>query len=137
MHHKLKMVNRWSLLLNFIGIVSLIYMITTLFIKDREVPVSCLIGHAIVFRGAYADVSPDYITWTIILAKLFGFMTTICFMVLGTYIVYYKAVIKVETMMKVKGISFYLMIIFSVIGLGDAVTSIMCSILVTETPLPA
>ena len=63
---------------------------------------SCLIAQAIVFTDEFEEVDPQYNLWIMILAKLLGFMTTICFMVLGTYIVYYKALVKVDTMRQVQ-----------------------------------
>jgi|Transcript_17600 hypothetical protein len=91
------MVNRWSIVLNVTGVLSLIYLIVSLFVDKQAIPLSSLIGHAITFTGAYSDVKSDYKDWAIVITKLLGFMATICFMVLGTYIVYYKALVKVDT----------------------------------------
>ena len=58
MHHKIKMVNRWSLLLNIIGLVSFIYLIITLILDKEAVPMSCFIGHALIFSGDFSVVKP-------------------------------------------------------------------------------
>ena len=86
-------------MLNFLGILSLIYLIIVLFIGDQAQPMSCLIAQAIVYSGEFSEVDPQYNIWIMILAKLLGFLTTICFMILGTYIVYYKAIVKVDTVL--------------------------------------
>ena len=90
---------------------------------------SCLIAQAIVFKDEFKEVDPQYSLWIMILAKLLGFTTTICFMTLGTYIVYYKAMIKVDTIVKIKGMAFYTMIVFIIIGTSHTILSIMCAIL--------
>ena len=98
MFHRLKMLNRWSVVMNVLGITSLVYLVISLFANTDDVmPLVNYIGHALVYRGEFSVVDPVYNTWVVILAKLFGFMIAICFMVMGTYIVYYKTMIKVET----------------------------------------
>lgn len=42
----------------------------------------------------------EYDSWTVIIFKITAFMCAICFLLLGTFIAYYKSVIKVETMMQ-------------------------------------
>ena len=49
--------------------------------------------------------------------KITGFMCAICFILLGTYIAYYKSVIKVDTIKQVKQTSFYCLSAFVLIGL--------------------
>lgn len=94
----MRLINHWSIVLNVVGIISLIYIVVSLFMSEQSsAPLSCFIGHHIVFKDRYADVEADYASWSVILAKLFGFMGIICFLVLGTYIVYYKALVKVDT----------------------------------------
>ena len=40
----------------------------------------------------------EYEYWTVIIFKITAFMCAICFLLLGTFIAYYKSVVKVETM---------------------------------------
>ena len=65
--------------------------------------------------------------WALILTKLLGFTSTICFMVLGTYIVYYKALVKVDTIKQVSAMAFYCMIVFAIVGLAHAVFAVLCA----------
>ena len=128
MEHRLKLVNRWALLLNFLGVASLIYIIVTLFVDANIVPLSCILSHIIVWRGSDLNISAVYEPWTYVLAKLFGFMASIIMLVLGTYIIYYKAMVRVDSMRLIKGKTFCTMIIFGMIGLAHAVLSIFCAI---------
>ena len=125
LQQRLKNINRWSIVLNVTGVISLIYLIVSLFVDTKAVPLACEIGHAIAFSGE--DVTTNYESWAVILTKLLGFMSTICFMVLGTYIVYYKALVKVDTMKQVQGMAFYSMFIFGIVGLGHAIFAILCA----------
>ena len=98
------MVNRWSLLLNLIGIFTLIFLIVSLFldVDNQSAPLALFIGQKSIFRGDYSTAKLNYkADWAVIMAKLLGFMVTINYMVLGTYIVYYKALIKVDTMKQI------------------------------------
>jgi len=110
-----------------VGICSLIYLIVSLFIGKKSVPVSCFLAHVIVFKGDYSSIDTSYESWTVILAKLFGFVATICFIFLGTYIVYYKALVKVDTLKQIQGMAFYVMISFGVVGLCHAILVIICA----------
>ena len=40
----------------------------------------------------------EYEYWTVIIFKITAFMYAISFLLLGTFIAYYKSVVKVETM---------------------------------------
>ena len=48
-------------------------------------------------------------------------------MVLGTYIVYYKALIKVDTVKQIQRMAFYVMVIYGVIGLVHTILVILCT----------
>ena len=112
--------------MNIIGVIALIDLIVSLFVDKQAVPLACMIGDAIGFSGT-SGIKPEYEGWAVILTKLLGFMATICFMVLGTYIVYYKALVKVDTVKQVSGMSFYSMIIFGIVGLSHAIFAIICA----------
>ena len=57
-------------------------------------------------------------------------MATICFMVLGTYILYYKALLKVDTVIKIKSMSFITMLMLGVICLCHAILVILTAVMV-------
>ena len=52
LYHRLKRINQWSIVLNITGVISLIYLIVSLFVDKQAVPLSSLIGHSIAFGGA-------------------------------------------------------------------------------------
>jgi len=100
------------MILNLIGVIYLVYLTISLFIEALAEPLSCVISHAM-----FNLVEPNegsYALWTIVLFKITGFMTALCFVVLGTNIAYYKTVIKVDTMRKVNKTSFYCLIAFAI-----------------------
>ena len=52
-------------------------------------------------------------------------------LVLGTYIVYYKSMVKVDTIRKINGKALYSMIAFGLIGLIHATLTILCAATLT------
>ena len=126
MYHRIKLVNQWAFLLNLIAIITLIYIVITLFLDMTVAPLSCVLSHFIVWHGTDPG-DPVYEAWTYVIAKLLGFIDTIVMMVLGTYIIYYKTIIKVDTVRQVKKKAFCSMIVFGCIGLGHAVLAILCA----------
>lgn len=61
-----------------------------------------MISHALIFQGdiVSSSLKPEYEYWTVIIFKITAFMCAICFLLLGTFIAYYKSVVKVETMVQ-------------------------------------
>ena len=114
-------------MLNGVGICILIYLIVSLFLDNEGEPLACSIGYSSSFKGDYSHIKVKYTSWTVILSKLFGFMACICYLVLGTYIVYYKALIKVDTIVSVKKMTVYSLITFGVIGGLHVILVILCA----------
>ena len=61
-----------------------------------------MISHALIFQGdiVSSSLETEYEYWTVIIFKITAFMCAICFLLLGTFIAYYKSVVKVETMVQ-------------------------------------
>ena len=62
-------------------------------------------------------VSESYDEWTKYIYKVSGFVIAVCFIFEGTYIVYYKAVVKVETVQKIYKTSLWCTLTFLIAGL--------------------
>jgi len=91
------------------------YLTISLFLEDLSQPLACLISQSIVFGGGQVGPSLDA-DWTQVIFKVTGFLIGFCFIVLGTYIAYYKTVIKVDTMKKVRQIAYYSLVAYVVVG---------------------
>ena len=61
-----------------------------------------MVSHSLVFHGDIMSekLAIHYEYWTVILFKITAFMCAISFLLLGTFIAYYKSVVKVETMIQ-------------------------------------
>ena len=59
-----------------------------------------VISEALVFGNDLngADLVKDYENWTIIVYKISGFMSAVCFILIASYIAYYKSLVKVDAL---------------------------------------
>ena len=96
---RLKSVNNMSTVHMIIGVVYMIYLVVSIFLESIQEPVAVLLGHKFIFGKDLGDkvVEGDQ-GWEIYIFKITAFMLAINFLVVGTYIAYYKSVVKVDTM---------------------------------------
>ena len=116
MYSQLNSVNKFSTLLIVIGVVYLIYLTISIFIENIREPLPLIISHLIWFRNFDGDVKHNNTAWLTAAFKFSGFMCAICFLMLGTYISYYKSVIKVDAMNQVYRATVLFLTCFCVIG---------------------
>ena len=59
-----------------------------------------VLSEALVFGGDLngAELVENYENWTIIVYKISGFMSAICFILIASYIAYYKSLVKVDAL---------------------------------------
>ena len=59
-----------------------------------------VISEALVFGNDLNgdDLVKDYENWTIIVYKISGFMSAVCFILIASYIAYYKSLVKVDAL---------------------------------------
>ena len=89
-------INKYASIILIIGVVYLVYLTISLFITSIREPFAEILAQALVYGDVYSE--NDSFAWLTVLFKITGFMTATCFIVLGTYIQYYKSMVKVETM---------------------------------------
>lgn len=78
-----------------------------------------MLSEAMVFGG---DLNGDqlqehYENWTIIIYKISGFMSAICFILIASYIAYYKSLVKVDALQHMEKMAFYCIWTFLGVGL--------------------
>lgn len=118
-------VNRCSILLSLFGVICFSVLLVFFFSGFHNVPISCKIGFKIAYNiPASAIVYPTLIA---VIAELLGFVCTSCYMILGGYIMYYKSLVKVDSMKKINSQAFRMMIIFCILGLIHSGLAVMCS----------
>lgn len=102
LHASLRLVNTLSKIIMAIGVTYLLYLTVSCFVKEVRQPLAAMISHGLIFQGDILSASLDtqYEYWTVIIFKITAFMCAICFLLLGTFIAYYKSVVKVETMVQ-------------------------------------
>ena len=100
MYSNLESLNCLANVLIVIGFIYIMYLIISIFVNSIVEPVACILSQVIIFTGAVRNdkVSVDISTWAAAIYKLSGFVIAATFLSLGTYIIYYKTVVKVETM---------------------------------------
>ena len=79
-----------------IGVVYMIYLVVSLFLDAIEEPIAVQLAHA--FVGLKDNDVEQNIIWMVYIFKVSGFIIAIDFLTLGTYIAYYKSIVKVDTM---------------------------------------
>lgn len=59
-----------------------------------------VISEAMVFGGDLGgeDLEENYETWTIIVYKISGFLSAVCFILIASYVAYYKSLVKVDAL---------------------------------------
>ena len=59
-----------------------------------------VLSEALVFGNDLngADLVENYENWTIIVYKISGFMSAVCFILIASYIAYYKSLVKVDAL---------------------------------------
>ena len=59
-----------------------------------------VISEALVFGNDLNgdDLVENYENWTIIVYKISGFMSAVCFILIASYIAYYKSLVKVDAL---------------------------------------
>ena len=111
------------------GILYLLFLTISLFWNSIEAPLACMIANLIVYQGDIGDVlKADPENWTVIAFKITGFVCAVIFILLGTYIAYYKSVVKVDTMRQIRNASFYCLLGFCTIGVIHSVFVIVYSV---------
>ena len=102
LYASLRLVNTLSKIIMAIGVTYLLYLTVSCFVKEVRQPLAAMISHGLIFQGDILSASLDtqYEYWTVIIFKITAFMCAICFLLLGTFIAYYKSVVKVETMVQ-------------------------------------
>lgn len=123
-------VNRCSVVLSVFGVIFFSVLLVFIFSGLHDVPVSCEIGFYIAYDTAASNV--DYPAVVAVFSELFGVVCTSCFMILGGYIMYYKALVKVETMQKINNMAFRMTIVFCVLAFLHSGLAVMCSIFVKQ-----
>lgn len=102
MYTQLRSVNKYSTLLILIGVLYLVYLTISIFVENIREPLPLVLSHLIYFRGYSSDdVTHVNTAWMTAAFKFTGFLCAICFLMLGTYISYYKSVVKVDAMIQV------------------------------------
>ena len=59
-----------------------------------------VLSEAMVFGSdlSGADLVENYENWTIIVFKISGFLSAVCFILIASYIAYYKSLVKVDAL---------------------------------------
>ena len=70
--------NQWSFVLIALGTLSLLYLIVSLFLNMQSAPFPCFVAYMITYSDQLSTSTVQYKSWTVIIAKLLGFMATIC-----------------------------------------------------------
>ena len=85
-----------------IGAIYLLYLTVSLFVQSIHQPVAVIFAQAIVWGGALPEeLGEDELEILTVIFKITAFVCAISFLLLGTYIAYYKSVVKVDAMKQV------------------------------------
>ena len=113
-----------------LGVVYMMFLTVSIFADTIKEPVAVLVAHSIVFGNSLGKSTMDDPSgkaalegtdvWTVYIFKITGFMCAINFILLGTYIAYYKSVVKVDTMKHISSTALYCLIAFLVVGLSHS-----------------
>lgn len=89
-----------------------------------------LLSELMIFGSLDRDEDGDvhFEIWTEVIFKISGFAIAIIYLLLGTYIIYYKSVVKVETMNQITKASLISLIAFLCTGLIHSVFVIIFTI---------
>lgn len=99
------------------------YTIISLFVDPMKEPVATLLSELMCLGSLDRNEDGDvhFEIWSEVLFKISGFAVAIIYLLLGTYIIYYKSVVKVETMNKITKACLMCLIAFVCSGLIHSV----------------
>ena len=135
MYAQLKFVNTMGILSMCLGMTYMIYLTISLFVDHIVEPVAVIIAEAMVYGAGSNDVyTEDYAGWTTIVYKISGFTSAICFILMASYIIYYKSVVKVDAMQHLSKISTYCFYSYLIVGLVHCIFVTIFTISETVCP---
>ena len=105
----------------------MVFLIVSVFIEELRQPLFLLISKLIFLGNKETNLGDHSIGLVISITKLTAFLCVLCLLILGSYISYYKIMVKVEVMQKILKCSFYLLIIFFVFTAAHIVIVIVFS----------
>ena len=118
MYAQLRFVNNMGLVVMILGMAYVIYLTISLFVDSIVAPIPVIITEAMIYGSDMDDLyKSDYESWTIIIYKVTGFTSAICFVLMASYIIYYKSVVKVEAMQHLQKMALYCIYSYLVIGI--------------------
>ena len=136
MYAQLRFVNLMGVVLMCLGMAYMIYLTISLFVDHIIEPIAVIISEVLVYGsnmgGSYVE---QYDGWTIVVFKITGFMTAIVFILIASYIIYYKSVVKVDAMLHLSKMSVYCLYSYLIIGLLH--TTFVSLFTATEVICPA
>ena len=136
MYAQLRFVNLMGVVLMCIGMAYMIYLTISLFVDHIVEPIAVIISEVFVYgtdmEGSYLK---QYDSWTIVVFKITGFTTAIVFILIASYIIYYKSVVKVDAMLYLSKMSVYCLYSYLIIGLLHTIFIVLFT--ATEVICPA
>lgn len=118
MYAQLRFVNNMGLAVMILGMAYVIYLTISLFVDNITAPIPVIITEAIIYGSDMNELyKSDSESWTVIIYKVTGFTSAICFVLMASYIIYYKSVVKVDAMQHLQKMAIYCIYSYLVIGI--------------------
>ena len=118
MYAQLRFVNNMGLAVMILGMAYVIYLTISLFVDNITAPIPVIITEAIIYGSDMNELyKSDEGGWTVIIYKVTGFTSAICFVLMASYIIYYKSVVKVDAMQHLQKMAIYCIYSYLVIGI--------------------
>ena len=118
MYAQLRFVNNMGLAVMILGMAYVIYLTISLFVDSIVAPIPVIITEAMIYGSDMNELyKSDNESWTIIIYKVTGFTSAICFVLMASYIIYYKSVVKVDAMQHLQKMSVYCIYSYLAIGI--------------------
>ena len=118
MYAQLRFVNNMGLAVMILGMAYVIYLTISLFVDSIQAPIPVIITEAMIYGSDMNELyKSDNESWTIIIYKVTGFTSAICFVMMASYIIYYKSVVKVDAMQHLQKMSVYCIYSYLAIGI--------------------
>lgn len=118
MYAQLRFVNNMGLAVMILGMAYVIYLTISLFVDSIVAPIPVIITEAMIYGSDMNELyKSDNESWTIIIYKVTGFTSAICFVIMASYIIYYKSVVKVDAMQHLQKMSVYCIYSYLAIGI--------------------
>ena len=118
MYAQLRFVNNMGLAVMILGMAYVIYLTISLFVDSIVAPIPVIITEAMIYGSDMNELyKSDNESWTIIIYKVTGFTSAICFVMMASYIIYYKSVVKVDAMQHLQKMSVYCIYSYLAIGI--------------------